>query len=268
MRIIRFTGFSLLFIFLMFSFGCKKPVPVYVKVTGSGVAEILPEPREIIIEETVEVDDSWADGDIVATGFGAPPTGAANKAQARLMTKQAAKLDAMRRLTEQLEGVEIDSATTVKNFVTEDDEIRSRVQGFIRGAEVVSEEELDDGSWEVKMRMSLRPLARVIKPARRTSRRPAPRKRAPGVMSPAQARLMAERAAKLDAYRQIAEHIKGVSIKSNTTVRDFMAKDDRIRSRVDAIIRGARVTDRRFNDDGTVEVDMELKHPDITQVIR
>jgi len=89
-----------------------------------------------------------------------------------------------------------------------------------------------------------------------------------GPLTSGQARLMAERAAKADAYRQLLEQLKGVAISSTTTVEDFMTKSDRIRSRVMGVVRGARVTDSRFHEDGTVEVDMVLDCPDIRQVIR
>jgi hypothetical protein len=182
------------------------------------------------------------------------------------MAKQAAKLDALRNITEQVNGVHVDSQTTVRDFITENDEVRTDVEGFISGAEIVSEEELDDGSWEVKMRLNLQPMAEIIRPDS-TAPAPPPSPKL-GPVTPAQARLMAERAAKVDAYRQLLEYLKGVAINSTTTVEDFMARDDQIRTRVEGVVRGARVVDRRFNRDGTVEVDMVLQHPDIRQVVR
>jgi hypothetical protein len=77
-------------------------------------------------------------------------------------------------------------------------------------------------------------------------------------INPAQARLMSERAAKLDAYRNLLERAYGVAIRANSSVRDFVLKDDTIRSRVEAYIRGAKVIDTRYNDDGGVEVEMEV----------
>jgi hypothetical protein len=79
---------------------------------------------------------------------------------------------------------------------------------------------------------------------------------------------MAEEAARKDGMRQILEQLKGVVITGSTTVENFMTKDDRIRARVGGIIRGAKVVDTRYNQDGTVEVDMVLEHPDIRQVVK
>src|SRR5579871_5024752 len=44
--------------------------------------------------------------------------------------------------------------------------------------------------------------------------------------SPAQARLGAERAAKLDAFRNLLEQVKGVQLSAGKTVGDQMAKDE------------------------------------------
>jgi hypothetical protein len=76
--------------------------------------------------------------------------------------------------------------------------------------------------------------------------------------NPAQARLMAERAAKLDAYRNLLEQAYGVNLSSKSTVRNFALQNDVIRSRVEAYVRGAKVTDKRHLDDGGVEVEMEV----------
>ena len=84
----------------------------------------------------------------------------------------------------------------------------------------------------------------------------------------AKARLMAKRAAKLDAQRQLLEHAKGVHIQSTTTVEDFMTRDDYIRSRVQGIIREAEIIDYRYFDDGSCEVDMRIDMNRIRDVVR
>jgi hypothetical protein len=266
MRKTRFVFVLALCSLLFLAVACKKRIPVSIKVTGTGVADrpIIP-PQPVETAQPME-EFSWS-GDVVeATGVGVRPENAASEAQARLMAKKAARTDAQRNLLEQVQGIEIKSNTTVRNFMTENDEIQTRVEGFLSGAEVVSETELEDGAWEVRMRLGLKPLSEIIVNAPMPS--PAPSEASgPGVGS-GQARLMAERAAILDAHRQILEQIKGVAIDSTTTVEDFMTQSDRIRSRVEGIVRGGRITDKRYNSDGTVEVDMLLEHRDINEVIR
>lgn len=75
----------------------------------------------------------------------------------------------------------------------------------------------------------------------------------------AQRRLMAERAAMADAYRQLAEAIQGVRVDAETIVKDHITESDTLRIKVNALIRGAQKTDRRFLPDGSVEVDMMVK---------
>ncbi|MBF2052960.1 MAG: LPP20 family lipoprotein [Candidatus Sericytochromatia bacterium] len=77
-------------------------------------------------------------------------------------------------------------------------------------------------------------------------------------MSAGQKRLMAQRAAVADAYRQLAELINGVNVDSETIVKDFVTESDVIRTRVSALIKGAKPGKPRYMSDGTVEVDVTL----------
>ncbi|MEW6358763.1 MAG: hypothetical protein AB1696_20680 [Planctomycetota bacterium] len=71
---------------------------------------------------------------------------------------------------------------------------------------------------------------------------------------PAQ-RLGAERAAKVLAYRNLLERIKGLYITSETRVNDFVLESDRIEGELRAFLMGAEQIGRtRWLDDGTVEV--------------
>lgn len=70
----------------------------------------------------------------------------------------------------------------------------------------------------------------------------------------AQARAMAERAAFVVALRNLLETVKGVRVDSETVVENFMVKSDVIKTRVDGIVRGARVLRTQYLSDGSVEV--------------
>ena len=75
----------------------------------------------------------------------------------------------------------------------------------------------------------------------------------------AQGRLMAQRAAKVDAYRNLAEHIKGIEISSNTYVRDFVAESDEINTRLDTFLKGVKqIGSYRYMPDGIAECDVEV----------
>jgi hypothetical protein len=83
-------------------------------------------------------------------------------AERSLMAKRAAKLDALRNLLEQVHGVRIKSDTTVRDFVSQSDDMRARVNSFIQGARVVSERPLGDGSYEVEVEIDVEPLRRMF----------------------------------------------------------------------------------------------------------
>jgi len=76
--------------------------------------------------------------------------------------------------------------------------------------------------------------------------------------SAAQARAMAERAAYVVALRNLLEAVKGVRVDSESTVENFMVTSDVIRTHVDGIVRGARITKTRYMADGSVEVQVAM----------
>ena len=81
----------------------------------------------------------------------------------------------------------------------------------------------------------------------------------PTTASGPQARLMAQRAARADAYRQLTEQVYGLEVRAGTLVRDAVLADDRIETDVGGFIRGARVVATRNRPNlEIVEMDMEL----------
>jgi hypothetical protein len=77
--------------------------------------------------------------------------------------------------------------------------------------------------------------------------------------SGAQARLMAERAARTDAYRKITEQVYGLELRAGTLVRDAVLANDVIETSVAGFVRGASVVETRNRPNlGIVELDMEV----------
>nr|WP_321268201.1 LPP20 family lipoprotein [uncultured Sulfurimonas sp.] len=75
--------------------------------------------------------------------------------------------------------------------------------------------------------------------------------------SPAQAYALAKRAATADAYRLIAEKVKGVHIDGQDLIKNMMVKRSTIRTSVQAMVRNANVVETTFKE-GLCEVEMEI----------
>ena len=74
-----------------------------------------------------------------------------------------------------------------------------------------------------------------------------------------QGRILAERAAKVTALRDMVEFLQGVHVTAETIVEDAALKSDVIRARVDAVIKQARqVGETQFDADGVATVTMAV----------
>ncbi len=87
-------------------------------------------------------------------------------------------------------------------------------------------------------------------------------------MPPAQARLNAGRAARLDAMRKLAEQIHGLQLSSRTSVRDFVTENDEVRTQLEVYMKGVRETAVRYLPDGTAEVDLEIPLQGVYDIVR
>ncbi len=84
---------------------------------------------------------------ITADGYGALP---ANMplARSKMMARRAAIMDAQRNLVEIIKGATVDADSTMNNFLLQSDIVKTKVNGVITGARVVSEG-LEDGGYHV-----------------------------------------------------------------------------------------------------------------------
>ncbi len=74
-----------------------------------------------------------------------------NPAQQRLMAIRASKLDAYRNLTEQVYGQQLDASSTVADMVVTNDTFRTKVEGVIYGARLVSITPVGDDTYETTL---------------------------------------------------------------------------------------------------------------------
>jgi len=173
----RFMSATVVAVFLLF-------------FTGSGNAQEKISGSEWV-EKIAQGAVNWSAGYIEAVGIGAPSDKSLSKASARPMALRAARVDAYRNLLEITRGVRVDSTTTVKDFTIESDVINTQVDGLVKGAVVVDQQYMSDGTVEVKVRMPLYGnLAEIMVPASIEKRKKlappeSPKSPAPAVGAPA-----------------------------------------------------------------------------------
>ena len=89
---------------------------------------------------------------ITATGYAVVSVQShRNQAQQRLMAIRASKLDAYRSLTEQVYGQQLDASATVADMVLTSDTFRTRVEGVIYGAKLVSITPVGEDTYETTL---------------------------------------------------------------------------------------------------------------------
>ena len=133
--------------------GSAAPLPEIISSTSSGTigapstATPLPAERPPTTVTLVERRES-----LTATGYAVISVQNHRlPAQQRLLAIRAAKLDAYRSLTEQVYGLRVDATATVADMVVQNDTFRSRVEGVIHGATLVSITPTGDDTYETTL---------------------------------------------------------------------------------------------------------------------
>jgi hypothetical protein len=210
----------------------------------------------------------------------------------RLKATRAAELDADRLLAERIYGLQIDSETTVKDLAETDDAIAGAVSATLVGSITTEPAEyLEDGRVQVvravKIREVIDTLNRVIKGKKldngsmvtisdvvKTDRKTNDKiidamGNAAIKGSEGHQKIMAKRAAEMDAYRRLAGRMMGVKIDGTTTIRDFALENDEILASLSQVLKAATPTAIKYNkSDGSCEVTMEIKTQDIVRTTR
>ena len=81
----------------------------------------------------------------------------------RLMAIRAARMDALRDLTEQVHGIRINATTTIHTAVVRDDSLAAVVQGTLRGARTVRVAPSGSDSYEVEMVLDRETVAYIVR---------------------------------------------------------------------------------------------------------
>jgi hypothetical protein len=83
--------------------------------------------------------------------------------QRRLLAMRAARLDALRDLTEQVHGIRLTSDSVLRDAVMRDDLLAARVEGTLRGARTLSIDPRGDDGYAVTLQLDVDTLAYVLR---------------------------------------------------------------------------------------------------------
>ncbi len=243
----------------------------------------------------------------------------------KLLAKRSAEADAYRKLAEAVYGLQLNSQTYVRDFVTESDDIRTTVDSFIKGIRLGQPIWYEDGSCEISAEVTVAKVVEVLRTAhdrhydghdvkvsdfesisRRIDKQVikavgmgAPRPDLPpdlpigaiellgpdpipGARPPipkiwlelgpqgAQARLLAARAARVDAMRRLGERIMGLRLTSRTQVRDFVVESDEIMTALDTYLAssGQEVGQYFHHDELIAEVTLRVPVQKVVTMIK
>jgi hypothetical protein len=81
----------------------------------------------------------------------------------RLMAMRAARLDALRDLTEQVHGITISSTSLLRDAVLQNDQLAAHVEGTLRGARTVSIEPKGEDGYAVVMELDADTVAYIVR---------------------------------------------------------------------------------------------------------
>lgn len=139
---------------------------------GHGTGHNAPAVKDAVaIENSLNAVDAAVQKHIVPTitGVGyatisAQP--AQNVNQRRLMAIRAARLEAMRDITEQVHGLRLNSQTTMIDSIVQNDTTRASVAGTIRGARTLRINPVGRDTYEVALELDRDMISRIIAAAR------------------------------------------------------------------------------------------------------
>ncbi len=141
-----------------------------------------------VTEENEFGQVNYSERMVRATGIGAVNPNAASVGAARAGAITAARMDAYRRLLEAVKGVRVNSETTVRNSMVENDVIRTEVDGMVRGANRVGDAKyLSDTSVEVTLEVPLSGIMDLVLPTAESAPPPPSGAMTPTMETPAAA---------------------------------------------------------------------------------
>ncbi|GAB4336096.1 MAG: hypothetical protein Kow0089_06120 [Desulfobulbaceae bacterium] len=178
----------------------------------------------------------------------------------KLMTVNAAKVLAERAVIESVVGLKLRATDKVENLVATHMKIEAKTAAEVKGikyTDIVYDPAKDIAkvTAELEVDRVRNIVGGDIRFGNQVIRRVAFASSSPDMVGP----LKALRAAELDAYKQLAKQIVGFKLASNTTVENYILKNDNVRAKVLAAIWGAELASYRWDNEGDAYVTLRLK---------
>ena len=221
-----------------------------IRATGMGVLS-----EKILGKKTIE--EAITSITIQSEATAPPDMSITDKKERDEAAREKAGLLARSKLYRDICAMKIDPQTSVRDLLLKNGSKCERLMKAI--SEAKSEVSADEAGAKAKVTITLKEVEAAL-----GAKIPGVRMTVKEITEPeysknfkAMARVTTKRAAKVDAYRRLAERIYGTVIDTKTTMKDFCIKDDRITTTVEGIVQGAHELAWRYYSDGSVAVDLE-----------
>ncbi len=128
---------------------------IAMQTVNAQVNKLVDDSKHVVTgNDTAHVD--WTNQYVSAVGKSVIDTATwKNPVQANMMAERGAIVDAQRNLLEMIKGISIDGETTVENFMTTSDRVKTNLEGTLRLAEIVGDFEYKRGYVQVTMKAPL-----------------------------------------------------------------------------------------------------------------
>lgn len=203
----------------------------------------------------------------------------------RLSLIRAAEIDGTRLLLERINGVAIDSESTVNDLSETNDTVKAMIRDTITGVQTVGSPTYHaDGRIDIVRKVNVTQLVRKITEVYTRKEGGALNSSSKSSIetkdivfdvlgsaairgSDGHKRILAQRAAQVDAYRRLAERTGSVQITSESTIASLATSDDTIKSSINKIINNAEIVTIRYNSDNSAEVVLKINLNPIVRTI-
>jgi hypothetical protein len=216
-----------------------------------------------------------------------PKIWAQASSQERLKAIRAAEVDGDRQLVENMSGIQIDSSTTVRDLLSENDISFGEVSGVLTGSKTAGDPKFfEDGRVQVIREVELEQLVQLLK---RVVQQKKNKDGSVSVLSDAvtpitrveqyklefvgnsalpgtegHEKILSKRAAEIDCYRRLAERVKGIKLDGDSTIESSCLNNDNLRTELSHLIKNAVVRSIEYDkEDNSCAVTMELSVTDI-----